>query len=401
MLMINHEPGLALFSSLLMLTSVAACAQEQQTEAAADAPPAQSVLVGSWTEVPQSPLVEIPAHPARGLYHLRLHHDGAVEVLGHLAMTSPSWIVTSPDGRFAWATNEDQDGRVTSLARDKAGNLSVLNSVSSEGAQPTHAALTPDGKFLLVANYSVEKGGAGIVVLPVSAQGTLSAASQQFRYQAGSGAVKERQESGHAHSVTFTPDGRYAYAADLGNDQLHAYRYHAERPEPLEAVPDYDVKLAAGSGPRHMVFTPDGKYAYVTAEMSGEVVIFAVREDRLVESGRVRLTDNRDPAFNSAAGIILSPDNQFLITANRGRDNQLLVYRIAGYGQLTLAGRYPCGGIEPRAFSFDPSGRYLLVANVFTNNVAVFRYDAPSGALHATNHHASIPTPTDVKFLAD
>ncbi|WP_437613286.1 lactonase family protein [Erwinia sp. V71] len=399
MLMNNHKPGPALFSSLLMLTSVAAVAQAQQESAGLDALPQQTALVGTWTAVPDAPRVDIPEHPARGLYHLRQHGNGVAEVLGYLAMSSPSWIVTSPDGKFAWVTNEEDSGRVTSLARDESGRITVINSVSSEGAQPTHAVLTPDAKFLLVANYSVEKGGAGVAVLPVSPQGALNAATQHIRYDAGSGAVRERQQSAHAHSVNVTPDGRYLYVADLGNDLLHAYRYHADRAQPLEAVTAFDVKMAPGSGPRHMVFTPDGKYAYVTAEMSGEVVIFTVSDGRLSETGKVRLTDDSDPAFNSAAGIILSPDNRFLITANRGEDNHLLVYRISQDGSLELAGRYASGGSEPRAFCFDPSGRYLLVTNVFSNNVVVFGYDAPSGALLATENHATIPTPTDVKFF--
>ena len=50
---------------------------------------------------------------------------------------------------------------MTALAIDQAGSLRVLNTVSSAGRQPTHATLSPDGKFLLVANYSVAKGGAG------------------------------------------------------------------------------------------------------------------------------------------------------------------------------------------------------------------------------------------------
>ena len=78
--------------------------------------------------------------------------------------------------------------------------------------------------------------------------------------------------------------------------------------------------------------------------------------------------------FKSASGIILSPNGKYVIAANRGADNKLLVFKIQQNGLLGQPQVYT-NGIEPRAFSFDESGKYLYVTNVYSNNISLFRFD--------------------------
>ena len=145
----------------------------------------QIALVGSWTHIPDAPAVQKPAHPSEGLYRLAVNGDGTLTLLDVIKMKSPSWIVKSRDGRFAYVTNEENAGTVTALAIDKDGAVRVLNTVSSAGRQPTHATLSPDGKFLFVANYSVAKGGAGVTVLPIGGDGKLGERVQHFPFTPG------------------------------------------------------------------------------------------------------------------------------------------------------------------------------------------------------------------------
>lgn len=378
----------------LALLTLAGSAMAQNTEHH------QTALVGTWTSIPDAPAVQKPDRPSEGLYRMQVNSDGTLKPLEVIRMKSPSWIVKSRDGRFAYTTNEENAGAVTALAIDKQGAVQVLNQVDSHGEQPTHATLSPDGKFLFVANYSVAKGGAGVTVFPIASDGKLGEQVQHFAFSEGSGVVKDRQDGGHAHSTTFTHDGRYLYAADLGDDKLHAYRYHADRREPLQADTSRDVSFAPGAGPRHMVFSADGKHAYVITEMAGEIVVFRVTDDRLERQAQVALnTQNSSAACKSGGGIILSPQGKFLIAANRGSDNHLLVFKIAADGSLTDPQRYAADGIEPRALAFDNSGKHLYVTNVFTNTITLFDFDAHSGKLSARGVAAKLATPTDIKFF--
>lgn len=360
----------------------------------------QTALVGTWTSIPDAPSEQKPEHPSEGLYRLKVNSDGTLTPLDVIKMKSPSWIVKSRDGRFAYTTNEESSGAVTALSVDKNGQVRVLNIVDSHGQQPTHATISPDGKFLFVSNYSVAKGGAGVSVFPIHHDGKLGEQVQHFPFEHGSGAVEGRQDGGHAHSTTFTHDGKYLYAADLGGDKLHAYRYHADKAQPLEADSARDVSFTAGSGPRHMVFAPNGKHAYVVNEMAGEIVVLTMNQDRLEPVAHIKLnTENNSAEYRSGSGIILSPNDKYVIAANRGSDNKLLVFKIEADGMLGKPVSYNANGIEPRAFSFDSSGKYLYVTNVFTNNISLFHFNANTGEMKAAGDAAKISTPTDIKFF--
>ncbi|WP_369436526.1 lactonase family protein [Serratia marcescens] len=360
----------------------------------------QIALVGTWTHIPDAPAVQKPAFPSEGLYRLRVNVDGTLTLLNVIKMKSPSWIVKSRDGRFAYVTNEEDAGTVTALAIDDAGSVRVLNTVSSAGRQPTHATLSPDGKFLFVANYSVANGGAGVTVLPIRSDGTLGERVQHYPFIPGSGIVQGRQEGGHAHSTTFSRDGQYLYAADLGGDKLHAYRYRPDNAQPLQADASRDVGFGPGAGPRHMVFSPEGEYAYVITEMAGEIEAFAVSDHLLTRQGKVKLNGGLDSAEAKSGGaIILSPSGRYLIATHRGTDNHLLVFKIGRDGLPGVPTRYEAGGIEPRALAFDADGNRLYVTNVFTNSVTLFDFDDETGELQARGEAATISTPTDIKFF--
>lgn len=360
----------------------------------------QIALVGTWTSIPDAPLVQKPKQASEGLYQLQVNGNGTLTPINVLKMKSPSWIVKSKDGRFAYTTNEENEGAVTALSVQN-GKVEVLNTVNSHGGHPTHASISLDGKFLFVSNYSAfDKGRGGVAVLPILPNGHLGEMVQNIVFSEGSGHVKGRQESGHAHSTTFSPDGKYLYASDLGNDKVYTFLYNPNKPQPLEADSSRDVTFTHGSGPRHMVFSPNGKHAYITAEMRSEIVTFNVQDGHLKKVAELKLIhEDKTPEFKSASGIILSPNGKYVIAANRGADNKLLVFKIQQNGLLGKPTVYKVNGIEPRAFSFDASGKYLYVTNVFSNNISLFRFDAKNGTLKLAGDAAKIPTPTDIKFF--
>lgn len=360
----------------------------------------QIALVGTWTSIPDAPLVQKPEKASEGLYQLQVNADGTLTPVKVLQMKSPSWVVKSKDGRFAYTTNEENEGAVTALSVQN-GKVEVLNTVNSHGGHPTHASISLDGKFLFVSNYSAfDKGRGGVAVLPILPNGHLGEMVQNIVFAKGSGHVKGRQDSGHAHSTTFSPDGKYLYASDLGNDKVYAFRYNPSKPQPLEADKSRDVSFKHGSGPRHMVFSPNGKQAYITAEMRSEIVTFNVQDGHLKKVAELKLVhEDKTPEFKSASGIILSPNGKYVIAANRGADNKLLVFKIQQNGLLGQPQVYKANGIEPRAFSFDESGKYLYVTNVYSNNISLFRFDTKNGSLKPLGDAAKISTPTDIKFF--
>jgi 6-phosphogluconolactonase len=70
-----------------------------------------------------------------------------------------------------------------------------------------------------------------------------------------------------------------------------------------------------------------------------------------------------------------------------------------GNRTLAPAGGIPTGGKEPRHFAIDPSGKYLLAENQFSNNIVVFKIDPTTGGLTPTGQVVEVPSPVGIAFL--
>jgi 6-phosphogluconolactonase (cycloisomerase 2 family) len=379
------------FKSLAIMALVAGAPLHAQT-----AP----LLIGTYT-----------AGESKGIYLYTFDSaTGAISARPAQVMPAenPSWLTLSADRRFLYAVNENSEGQRDPVGRVSAyrvapgtGRLTFVNRTASLGSDPTFSSLSKDGRTLFVANYSVlaDPGGT-LAVVPVLPDGALGPVVQVKTHRA-SLANAERQGSPHVHSAVSSPDGRYVFAQDLGADRIYVYRYDpANREAPLSAMKEQPfVTLPAGSGPRHLVFSADGKHAYLTLEMVGQVAAFDYADGRLTLRQTLPLAAADFHGALGAGALHLSPDGRFLYATDRGTDNQLVTFAIApDTGALTFVARRSVEGQEPREFTFDPTGRFVLVANQHSHAVVVFRRDPATGLIGEKVHSLSIDQASDVKF---
>lgn len=346
-----------------------------------------------------------------GLYVYRFDTDsGRVSPVSSAKAENPSYLVASRDGRHVYAVNElpgdagpaSVRGGVSAFDFDaKTGALKFVNRVSAQGNDPCYLSLSPDGRYLVVANYSVASDpGGSFSVFPVEATGALGAAVLNVHHE-GTGPVKGRQDGAHVHSIVFSPDGKYLFVQDLGADKLYSYRYTPDGSRGLIGPTESRYTLAkAGSGPRHLVFGANGRFAYVTNELNASVDVYRYDDGRLAHVETVPMTA---PGFAGKVGggaLHLSPDGRFLYATNRGDANDIVIYAVnAADGKLTLVGRQSSLGKTPREFAIDPSGKWLIVGNQDSDSVFVFRRDIASGRLEPNPARIRIDKPVDFKFV--
>jgi 6-phosphogluconolactonase len=67
-------------------------------------------------------------------------------------------------------------------------------------------------------------------------------------------------------------------------------------------------------------------------------------------------------------------------------------------GTLRFLGATPTGGKTPRNFNIDPTGSYLIAANLDSDTLVAFRIDPKSGKLTQGATVAAL-TPSCVKFV--
>ncbi|WP_256590664.1 lactonase family protein [Pseudomonas sp. LB-090624] len=372
----------------------------------------------TWTSLLTASLMSLTIHAHAATLLVGSYTDGASQGIyryqfdekrGHIDPTpqqvvksvSPSWLVLSADQRLLFAVNETPGGHASSFSISAKGEIKPLSQVPTQGDEPTHASLSRDQRYLFVANYAVKPDpGGSLVVIPVARDGKLKPVSQQARHKA-SGVNPERQAGAHVHSLVLSPDGQHLYASDLGADKVFIYRYDgASQEQPLSPAIPALVNLPAGSGPRHLLFDAKGRHAYLTLEMSGEVVMFDVQDDALVERQRLPLTERSEAAAKAAGGLHLSADGRFLYVSNRGTANEIVVFSVGkDDGQLAFLQRRSVEGDHPREFALDPSDKFLLVANQKSNQIVVIRRDPRSGKLLETVQTLQQDAPSDLKFI--
>ena len=316
----------------------------------------------------------------------------ATYVSGLKGISNPSYQVVSADGNRVYSVGEDEGETSTahSLSFDKTnGKLALMNTQLTNGGAPCYINLSPDEDWVITANYM----GGSISVLPLDASGRLSENVSTFAFT-GEGENKIRQGQPHLHCVEFTPDGKFLLANDLGTDKIHVFPLTPQGK--LDEMGTFDVELEPGSGPRHLCFSKDGRFAYLINEISGKVTTLIYNEGTLQP---IHYIEADTVNAQGSADIHLSPDGKFLYASNRLKADGVAVFSVnQETGMLTKAG-YQLTGIHPRNFIITPDGRFLLVACRDSNVIQIFRRDEKTGLLVDTGKTIETSKPVCLKFI--
>lgn len=253
------------------------------------------------------------------------------------------------------------------------GALREIGRACTHGLATCYLSADPDGRFLLAANYT----GGSLVSFPLDAHGVPGEAASVIRLEGSS--VHPRQTSPHPHSFLSIPgDGGtvHAYAADLGSDRIFGFIIDPGTAQCVPMEPEF-CAAAPGSGPRHLVAHPGGRFLYAIDELSNTVTPYARDTDTGALTRRQPVSSlPADFSGESFGGdMAISPCGGFLYATNRGHDS-IAVFRIEADGELVRQAAVPSSGKGPQNLAFTPDGRWLLCANLPAGQITVFRVAA-------------------------
>ena len=328
--------------------------------------------------------------------------SGSLKYLSKVTgVDNPSFLAIDPQQRYLFSVNEvsqvagEPSGGVTSFSiNSNTGDLTRLNQQLSYGTEPCYLSIDNTGKYVLVANYM----GGNVSVLPILADGKLGAATDFIQHK-GSSVDPERQEGPHAHSITLDAESKHAFVADLGLDKIFIYQFDSTQGK-LRFNEKPWVQMKAGAGPRHLVFHPNSKYAYVINELDSTIVAFNynAQQATLKEFQTISTLPKDFSGPNTCADIHIHSSGKFLYGSNRGHDS-IVIFKIAmDTGKLTYIDHELTQGKTPRNFCIDPTETFLIVANQDTGNIVTFKINKATGKLMPTGHTAEVPTPVCVKM---
>ncbi len=364
-----------IFSSLFLLMS---CSSQEYY-----------LLIGTYTKT-----------GSKGIYVYSFNaKDGTVKWVNNTDSSSnPSFVIMSKDQKYLYAVNEtngSNPGRVSAYSFDKKnGQLHFLNTTLSGGDDPCHLATTNDNKWLTVANYS----SGTTTVFPLNDDGSIQPYSQiiydSIYREPGDNATP------HVHETVFSPDEKFLFTPDLGLDKVMIYQFNRGSQQPLVLSSMPYAESPKGSGPRHITFHPNKKFAYLMHEMGGIVTVYHYSDGKLEQVQELPTFPEGFKGKKDGAEVCVSPDGKFLYVSNRGDLNSITIFSIdPSDGKLTLTGYQPTLGKGPRSFIIDPAGNFLLVAHQYTNDVIIFKRDKNTGLLTKTDHEIPVPIPVCLQLI--
>jgi len=330
--------------------------------------------------------------------------SGKLSVIGPVAEgLRPTWTTAHPQLPVLYATDDQpgKEGAVVAFAIDRAtGVLRKLNDAPSGGTGATYlwldAPAAGAAATLLVANF----GSGSAASIAVHADGSLGGLSSTIK-AAGSGPHR-RQASPHAHSATVDPSARYALVPDFGADRVFIYAFDRASHTLLSDASRAYI-APPGSGPRHLVFSADGRFAWLLNELTAEVTTLRwdAQQGQLTPLQTQPTSSASFDGARSGAEILRSPDGRFVYVEDRG-ERSLVAYRVnADTGELCFVQRIATGGAVPWAMRIHPSGKWLLVAHQRSNSVNVFSIEQATGLLTDTGISAEAPSAVSITFVSD
>ena len=305
---------------------------------------------------------------------------------------NPSFVSVSEDRKFVYSVNENgKESTISAFQFDtKTGVLDFINKQNSAGADPCY--LINDGQNVIAANYS----GGNIAVFKKNPNGSLTEAKQVIRHKGYSINVK-RQEAPHVHMVKFSPDKKFLLATDLGTDRIYLYRYDAKSEKNMLQFKD-TIAIKTGSGPRHLTFSPDGKFVYLLQELDGTLTVFDYLNGKFQLIQETTVVHNNFKGETSAAAIKISEDGKFLYATNRGEANTISLFEIETNGKLIHKKTIPTGGKGPRDFAIAPGGKFVLVAHQYSNDIVILNRNLTTGELTDSGKKMELCAPVNLVF---
>lgn len=286
-------------------------------------------------------------------------------------------------------SKENGDGALVAFKRNESNEIIQSGIVSAEGAPPCYVSYDKVRSFVYTANY--HKGE--VSVFKTDKEGHLTLLDT-VKHSGSS--IHENQKIPHAHYFDLSPDGRYVIACDLGTDAV--YTYSVDNNGQLSEVNCLDV--TPGTGPRHLVFHPNQKTAYLFGELSSEIITlhYDLNTGVFTPVQTTPTIPTEHISFNGGAAIRISQDGKFVYASNRGHDS-IAVFKVSSKDQLLkLVEIVHSEGKIPRDFDLDPTGKFVVVAHQDSDNLTLFERNQDTGKLSLLQKDVYAPECVCVHF---
>ena len=315
------------------------------------------MFVGSFSDEPDAAVL-------RGCFNA---DNGTIEITDRFDTIRPSFLLFDDDNQTLYYSQEvstvgNHEGGGVESIRITEDKMIRTSSQSTLSSCPCY--LCKNGGFLYACNYD-----GGSLTEFITKDGNIIAIQKHIRH-AGSGTDAKRQTKPHVHCAELNPQKTVLAVCDLGLDKVFLYPFTLSGG--IITEPSV-IETPAGYGPRHLLFSENGKYLYVINELCCVILVYQFENDGTIS--HIQTVSTRADGMhgeNFCGTLQFTPDHTGIIAANRG-DDTIKLFAVKNDGTLNAVGIYSTGR-WPRDMKFSPDGDWLLVANQNDDSLGIYRY---------------------------
>jgi 6-phosphogluconolactonase len=308
-----------------------------------------------------------------------------VKIPNIIKVGKSSPMTISPDKRFIYVASRGEPRVISSFKIEPTSG--ELTYIGHQMMDDSIAYITTDrtGKYLISASYPQHK----IIINSISQQGLVQKQQQILNNYP------------NAHAVLIDKNNRYVLVPTLGDDRVYQFELDSSSGYLKSSTQAY-IDLKKKSGPRHLIFHPNGKFVYVIGESDASVHVF----DFNLESGILKekqtiftLASKYNDKRKAAADIHITSNGNFLYSSER-RSSTISGFKVnSSTGILT-----PIEVIQtekwPRGFSIDPTGKFILVVGQRSNQMSSYSINETSGKLTKLDSYEMGENPNWIEIVS-
>ena len=260
------------------------------------------------------------------------------------------------------------------------GQLTLMHTqpLSLSAIYPRHAAVSPDGRYLLATS---ERGGL-YNLLPIDLDGVLEPPSA-IRKELGLDEGPSPNIAAPRQAV-FHPDGATILTADTGQQAISTFSFDHEAIHLRRRT-----RTHPGAGPSRIALTPAGDWLYVLHATDGSIAVYRTG------SGLQPMHAGNAAQHSGSTSMAMHPSGHFLVTAGPGFVMSLSIDASSGH----LSKRSAISLAAPLEFlSCSSDGTHLLGKTRASGQIVRLAFGASSGTLGKPQIVAQVDAASSLLF---
>ncbi|WP_303972387.1 lactonase family protein [Streptococcus merionis] len=307
-------------------------------------------------------------------------------------LVNPSYLCFDQTGTFLYAIHGDFSEISAFSVEATSGQLTYLNTVSTQGLNPVHLSVNKTNQYIFVANLQTGT----VATIPIEIDGSLG----QLKFLESIPGLKEGSIS-HPHQVAQDQTGDFLLVSCQGRlegfGQVDVFKIDHDTGELscTERVRSREI-----AEPRHLVVHQNNKWVYGVNEKDYSITYYHFEEriGKLMPKQILPTLPDTYTGDGWASGIVLTTSGKYVIVSNRKHDSVTSFKINPNTGYLSYCDCIKTGGEQPRFIVFDSQGQYLLAANELSDRITGFFIDETTGKFSASNFSVETESPVCVIF---